>query len=39
VLEINWRATKVIPHEDIEIIIPNGALAKAPTRNFSKPSP
>ena len=39
VIEINWRATKVITHEEIEIIIPNGALAKAPIRNFSKPSP
>lgn len=39
VMEINWRATKIITHEEIEIIIPNGALAKAPIRNFSKPSP
>jgi small-conductance mechanosensitive channel/CRP-like cAMP-binding protein len=39
VIEINWRATKVITHEEIEIIIPNGTLAKAPIRNFSKPSP
>jgi small-conductance mechanosensitive channel len=39
VIEINWRATKIITHEEIEIIIPNGALAKAPIRNFSKPSP
>ncbi|MGO8992948.1 MAG: cyclic nucleotide-binding domain-containing protein [Polyangiaceae bacterium] len=39
VIEINWRATKVITHEEVEIIIPNGALAKAPIRNFSKPSP
>jgi small-conductance mechanosensitive channel/CRP-like cAMP-binding protein len=39
VIEINWRATKVITHEEIEIIIPNGTLGKAPIRNFSKPSP
>lgn len=39
VVEINWRATKIISHEEIEIIIPNGALAKGPIRNFSKPSP
>jgi small-conductance mechanosensitive channel/CRP-like cAMP-binding protein len=38
VIEINWRATKVITHEEIEIIIPNGTLAKAPIRNFSKPT-
>jgi len=39
VIEINWRATKVITHEEIEIIIPNGTLAKTRIRNFSKPSP
>jgi small-conductance mechanosensitive channel/CRP-like cAMP-binding protein len=39
VIEINWRATKIITHEEIEIIVPNGTLAKTPIRNFSKPSP
>ena len=39
VVEINWRATKIISHEEIEITVPNGALAKGPIRNFSKPSP
>jgi small-conductance mechanosensitive channel/CRP-like cAMP-binding protein len=39
VVEINWRATKIISHEEIEITLPNGALARGPIRNFSKPSP
>lgn len=38
VLEINWRATKVLTAEEIEVIIPNGALAKVAIRNFSQPS-
>lgn len=38
VLEIGWRATKVITSDDVEIMVPNGALAKAPISNFSKPS-
>jgi small-conductance mechanosensitive channel/CRP-like cAMP-binding protein len=39
VLEINWRATKVITLDDVEIIVPNGVLAKAPITNFTKPTP
>ncbi len=38
VLEIGWRATKVITSDDVEIMVPNGVLAKAPISNFSKPS-
>jgi small-conductance mechanosensitive channel/CRP-like cAMP-binding protein len=38
VVEINWRATRVITLEHIEIVIPNGPLAKAPIRNFTKPT-
>lgn len=37
VLEINWRATRVLTIEEIEVIIPNGALAKAAIQNFSRP--
>ena len=37
VIEINWRATKVITLDQVEIVIPNGPLAKAPIRNFTKP--
>lgn len=38
VLEIGWRATKIITSDDVEIMVPNGALAKSPIANFSKPS-
>ncbi|CAN5543159.1 hypothetical protein BH09MYX1_BH09MYX1_39210 [soil metagenome] len=38
VLEIGWRATKVLTSDDVEIMVPNGALAKEPISNFSKPS-
>lgn len=39
VIEINWRATTVVTSEHVEVIIPNGALAKSPIRNFTKPTP
>ena len=39
VIEINWRATKLMTNDRVEIIIPNGLLAKSPIRNFSQPSP
>jgi len=38
VLEINWRATKLITLDDVEVIVPNGVLAKAPIANFTKPT-
>ncbi|MGH1344764.1 MAG: cyclic nucleotide-binding domain-containing protein [Nannocystales bacterium] len=38
VIEINWRATKVLTLDDVEIVIPNGPLARAPIRNFTKPT-
>lgn len=37
VLEINWRATRVITLDKVEVIIPNHQLAEAPIRNFTKP--
>jgi small-conductance mechanosensitive channel/CRP-like cAMP-binding protein len=37
VLEINWRATKILTLDDVEVIIPNATLAKAPITNFTKP--
>jgi small-conductance mechanosensitive channel/CRP-like cAMP-binding protein len=37
VLEINWRATRMLTPEDVEVIVPNGMLAKVPIVNFSKP--
>lgn len=39
VVEINWRATKVITLDDAYVIIPNGQLAQASIRNFTKPEP
>jgi small-conductance mechanosensitive channel/CRP-like cAMP-binding protein len=39
VIEINWRATKVYTLEQVEVIVPNGTLAKVPIRNYTKPSP
>lgn len=38
VLEINWRATKVLTLDDVEIIVPNGTLGKAPIVNYTKPA-
>ncbi len=38
VMEINWRATKVLTLDQVEVTIPNGVIAKAPISNFSKPT-
>lgn len=38
VVEINWRATRVITRDDVELIVPNASLAKAPIANYSKPT-
>ena len=38
VIEINWRATTVLTAEQVELIIPNGILAKTTIRNFTKPT-
>jgi small-conductance mechanosensitive channel/CRP-like cAMP-binding protein len=38
VVEINWRATKVVTLDEVEVIVPNGTLAKAPITNFTKPT-
>lgn len=38
VTEINWRATKLLTNDRIEIIVPNANLARTPIRNFSKPT-
>lgn len=38
ILEINWRATRMLTIDRIEVTVPNNMLAKAPIRNFSKPS-
>lgn len=37
VIEINWRAAKLLTIEQVEITVPNGMLAKAAIHNFTKP--
>lgn len=37
VIEINWRATRVITLDQVEMIVPNGLVAKNPIVNFSLP--
>jgi small-conductance mechanosensitive channel/CRP-like cAMP-binding protein len=39
IVEINWRATTVLTLDEVEVIVPNAALAKAPIRNYTRPSP
>ncbi len=39
VLEINWRATKLLTLDEVEVIVPNGNLGKAAISNYTKPSP
>ena len=38
VLEINWRATRILTIDRIEVTVPNNLLAKAPIRNYSRPT-
>ena len=38
VLEINWRATKVMTLDQVEVVVPNATLAKAAITNFTKPT-
>jgi small-conductance mechanosensitive channel/CRP-like cAMP-binding protein len=38
VIEINWRATKVVTLDEVEVTVPNATLAKAPITNFTKPT-
>jgi small-conductance mechanosensitive channel/CRP-like cAMP-binding protein len=39
VVEINWRATRVVTLDHVEVTVPNAILAKAPIRNYTKPTP
>ncbi len=38
VIEINWRATHLVTIGEVEVIVPNGVIAKAPLKNFSRPT-
>ncbi len=37
VIQINWRATTVITLDEVEVIVPNGALGVGRITNFTKP--
>lgn len=39
VIEMNWRAVKLLTLEEVELVVPNSKLADAALRNFSQPSP
>jgi small-conductance mechanosensitive channel/CRP-like cAMP-binding protein len=39
VVEVGWRATKILTLDDVEVIIPNGFMAKALLRNATRPTP
>jgi small-conductance mechanosensitive channel/CRP-like cAMP-binding protein len=39
VIEIGWRATKLVTLDEVEIIVPNGNIAKSVIRNHTRPSP
>jgi small-conductance mechanosensitive channel len=38
VLEINWRATRLLTLDEHEIVVPNGLLAKSPLKVYSRPT-
>jgi small-conductance mechanosensitive channel/CRP-like cAMP-binding protein len=38
VLEINWRATRIITNEQVTLLVPNANVAKGTVANFSQPS-
>lgn len=38
VLEIGWRATKLRTLDEVDILVPNGSLARHTIRNFTKPT-
>jgi len=37
VTEMNWRATRIVTIEKVEVVLPNGPLAQAHIRNYTKP--
>lgn len=39
VMEINWRATRLLSDDGVEVVVPNGPLAKNWILNLSKPGP
>ncbi len=39
VVEVGWRATKIMTLDDVEVIVPNGMMARALLRNATRPTP
>lgn len=39
VIEIGWRATRLVTLDETEIVVPNGIIAKSVVRNHTRPSP
>lgn len=38
VVEINWRATRLINSAHVEVVVPNSVLGRASIRNYARPS-
>jgi small-conductance mechanosensitive channel/CRP-like cAMP-binding protein len=38
VTEVTWRATSIMTLDHVEVIVPNGSVAKSSIRNYSRPS-
>jgi small-conductance mechanosensitive channel/CRP-like cAMP-binding protein len=38
VIEINWRATLFLTNARVQVVVPNGVLARSTVRNFSRPT-
>jgi small-conductance mechanosensitive channel/CRP-like cAMP-binding protein len=39
VIEINWRATHFLTNTRVQVVVPNGVLARTTVRNYSRPTP
>jgi small-conductance mechanosensitive channel/CRP-like cAMP-binding protein len=39
VIEVNWRSTHFLTNHRVKIIVPNGMIARAVIRNYSRPTP
>ena len=38
VVEMNWRATRIVTREDVTVVVPNNYLAANPFKNYSRPT-
>lgn len=38
VTEINWRATHFVTNSHVQVVVPNGVLARSTVRNYSRPT-